>query len=102
MSWKPVLACACFSSDERAMSALINANNQDLERLHAEQASAWLETLSHASPGQRTAFVAWLKESPRNVRDILLMLTLDQALEHLDAARNHDVRALIAEAQGAV
>lgn len=84
------------------MNAPKNITGQDLERLHAEQASAWLEMQPHASPEQRIAFVAWLKESPRNVRDILLMMTLDQALEHMDAGHSHDVRALIAQVQGSV
>lgn len=79
------------------MSAGMNTANSDIERLHAEQASAWLEALRHAGPRQRAEFVAWLKESPRNVRDMLFMLTLDDALAHIDSARVHDIQDLIAQ-----
>lgn len=71
--------------------------NNSLDYLHAQQASAWLETLRNAGPEQRAAFVAWLKESPRNVREILLMVAIDQTLERLDAQHLHDVKSLLAQ-----
>ncbi len=79
------------------MGAGMNTTSPDIERLHAEQASAWLETLREAGPQQRAEFVAWLKESPRNVRDILFMLTLDEALAEIDSAHVHDFQKLIAQ-----
>jgi transmembrane sensor len=69
---------------------------QQLENLHALQASTWVETMRDPSPKDQAAFVAWLKESPRNVRDFLLMLSVDRALDDLDAERLHDVEALVA------
>jgi transmembrane sensor len=77
--------------------ALSDSKTRELEALYAVQASGWVETLRHASPGDEMRFVAWLKESPRNVRDFLLMLSLDGALEKLDPARLHSLEALIAK-----
>jgi transmembrane sensor len=77
--------------------ALSDSKTRELEALYAVQASGWVETLRQASPGDEMRFVAWLKESPRNVRDFLLMLSLDGALEKLDPARLHSLEALIAK-----
>jgi transmembrane sensor len=77
--------------------ALSDSKTRELEALYAVQASGWVETLRHASPGDEMRFVAWLKESPRNVRDFLLMLSLDGALEKLDAGRLHSIEALTAK-----
>jgi transmembrane sensor len=75
----------------------IPTQNRQLEYLHAEQASAWIEILRHPSAEQRAAFVAWLKESPLNVREFLLLHTLDQALDGLDTAGAYDSESLIAK-----
>lgn len=75
--------------------AMPDSKTRELEALYAVQASGWVETMRHASPGDEKRFVAWLKESPRNVRDFLLMLSLDCALEKLDAERLHSIEALI-------
>ena len=75
--------------------AVPDSRTRELEALYAVQASGWVETMRHASPGDEMRFVAWLKESPRNVRDCLLMLSLDCALEKLDAKRLHSIEALI-------
>jgi transmembrane sensor len=69
-----------------------------LEELLAQQASQWIETLRDPSAQQRAAFVAWLKDSPRNVRDFLLMLTIDQSLDTVDSKRLHDIESLLAAA----
>ena len=71
---------------------------QQLENLHALQASAWVETMRDPTPKDRAAFVAWLKESPRNVRDFLLMVSVDRALDDLDGQHEHDIDALLAGA----
>ena len=68
-----------------------------LEYLHSHLASGWIETLRHAGPKRRAEFVAWLKESPRNVHELLLMLAVDRALEHLDADRVRDIESLLAQ-----
>ena len=75
--------------------AVSDSKTRELEALYALQASGWVETMRHASPGDEMRFVAWLKESPRNVRDFLLMLSLDNALEKIDAARLQSIEALI-------
>src|SRR3984957_3986026 len=75
--------------------ATSDSKTRELEALYAVQASGWVETMRHASPGDEMRFVAWLKESPRNVRDFLLMLSLDCVLEKLDADRLHSIEALI-------
>jgi transmembrane sensor len=69
---------------------------RQLETWYAQQASSWVETMRRPNPGDEFRFVAWLKESPRNVRDFLLMLSVDQALEELDPARLHDIESLLA------
>jgi transmembrane sensor len=75
--------------------AMSDSKTRELEALYAVQASGWVETMRHASPGDEMRFVAWLKESPRNVRDFLLMQSLDCALEKLDAEHLHSIEALI-------
>ena len=72
---------------------------QQLETLYAQQASRWVETMRHAGLGDERRFVAWLKESPRNVRDFLLMLSLDRALGEIDARHIERVEFLIAEVE---
>jgi transmembrane sensor len=73
-----------------------------LEFLHAQQASAWVQILLDPTAEQRTAFVKWLKESPRNVRDFLFMLTIEQALDHLDPNHQRNIEALLSQADGRV
>jgi transmembrane sensor len=67
-----------------------------LESLYAQQVSRWVETMRSPHPGDEARFVAWLKESPRNVRDFLLMLSVDHALGDLDAGRREDIESLLA------
>jgi transmembrane sensor len=75
---------------------------RQLETWYAQQASSWVEAMRHPNPGDEVRFVAWLKESPRNVRDFLLMLSVDRALEDLDPARLHDIESLLAAVSGRV
>ena len=75
---------------------------RQLETWYAQQASSWVEIMRRPKPGDQARFVAWLKESPRNVRDFLLMLSLDQALEELDPERLHDIESLLATASARV
>jgi len=64
---------------ENAMTSM-DPKTANWRRFHAQQASAWLESLRRPNPGAEARFVSWLKESPRNVRDFLIMLSLDHAL----------------------
>jgi ferric-dicitrate binding protein FerR (iron transport regulator) len=84
------------------MSQSIENSDPRLELLHAQQASAWVQALLDPTAEQRAAFVRWLKLSPRNVRDFLFMLTIEQALDHLDTDRLHDIEALLAQVDGRV
>src|ERR1700676_228154 len=79
------------------MSESIEHPNRQLEYLHAQQASAWVQVLLDPTTDQRAAFVKWLKDSPRNVRDFLFMLSVEQALEQLDSHRLRDIEALISQ-----
>jgi transmembrane sensor len=76
----------------------MDSKTRQLETLHAQQASAWLESLRRPNSGAEARFVAWLKESPRNVRDILIMLSLDHALSGIDAERVRNIKTLLAQA----
>ena len=67
-----------------------------LDSLYAQQASRWVETMRSPHAGDEARFVAWLKESPRNVREFLLMLSVDHALDDLDAARQENIESLLA------
>lgn len=73
--------------------------NRQFEYLHAEQASAWLEILRNPTPEQCEAFIAWVKQSPLNVREILLAQTLDQALDQLDSEGKYNIASLLAQAE---
>jgi transmembrane sensor len=76
----------------------MDPKTRQLETLHAQQASAWLESLRRPNPGAEARFVSWLKESPRNVRDFLIMLSLDHALSEIDADRVRNIEILVAQA----
>jgi transmembrane sensor len=58
--------------------------------------------MRHSTPDDDMRFVAWLKESPRNARDFLLMLSLDRALEEIDPERLGDIEALLGQVDGRV
>lgn len=76
----------------------LDSKTRQLEALQAQQASAWLESLRRPNSGAEARFVSWLKESPRNVRDFLIMLSLDHALSGIDADRVRNIEALLAQA----
>jgi transmembrane sensor len=74
----------------------MKSSTKQLEHLRAQQASAWIEALRNPTRDDEAAFVAWLKESPRNVREFLLMWSVDRALDDLDSKRQHDIESLLA------
>jgi transmembrane sensor len=84
------------------MSENIEHPNRQLEFLHAQQASAWVQVSLDPTAEQRAALIKWLKDSPRNVRDFLFMLTVEQALDHLDSHRLRDIEALMTQIDGRV
>lgn len=76
--------------------------NQQIGNLRAQQASAWVNVLAKpdgAKPNsdQHPAFVAWLKESPLNVREFLLAYSIEQTLDQLDSQRRFNIDALLAQ-----
>jgi transmembrane sensor len=84
------------------MSFRIRVSKSELRRLQLERVSAWIQVLQHATLADNAAFVAWLKESPQNCRDILLMLTVERALNKVDVQRLNDTTALIAQVDSTV
>jgi len=84
------------------MSDSMENPSRQLELLHAQQASAWVQVLLDPTAEQRAGFVKWLKDSPRNVRDFLFMVTIEQALDHLDPKRLRDIEDLLTQAEGRV
>ena len=71
---------------------------QHNEQVLAQQTSEWIEVLNEGTAEEHAAFVEWLKESPRHVREYLLMVALDKELTQLDSERECDVSALLREA----
>ena len=69
--------------------------HREEELLVAERAVDWLRRLETADAGERAAFTAWLKESPRHVREILLAKTWDKVLDTLDSQHRVSLDALI-------
>ena len=56
--------------------------------LLAEQAAEWLLQLPTADVRQRRHFVQWLKESPENVREMLLAMRCDELLRSVRPGRS--------------
>jgi transmembrane sensor len=65
----------------------------------AQQAAEWTEILKNGGSQERAAFDEWLTESPRHVREFLLISAVDRALDAVDADHKHDVQALLAHAK---
>jgi len=63
--------------------------------LRALQASSWVHELCKRDPSRYGAFVAWLKESPVNVREFLLAYSLDCSLGSIDSKRRYEVEELL-------
>jgi transmembrane sensor len=73
--------------------------DRQIDNLRARQASAWVSALIKPDTGQHSEFVAWLKESPQNVREFLLAYSIEQSLSQLDPPRRCDIDALLARIQ---
>lgn len=72
---------------------------QKIGHLRARQASAWISALAKPDDGRRQEFVAWLKESPANVREFLAAYAIEHSLDQLDSQRRIDVDALLAQVE---
>lgn len=64
------------------------------ELLAAERAAEWLRRLKSGGPEVHAEFGRWLRESPRNVRDILLATAYEHALKHMKSQHRVDVQAI--------
>jgi transmembrane sensor len=71
--------------------------DQQVGNLRAQQASTWVNALAQPDNDRHRAFIAWLKESPLNVREFLLAYSIDQSLDQLDLQRHCDIDALLAQ-----
>jgi len=65
----------------------------------ALQAAEWLVRLRDATPQDKAAFSAWLLESRRHVRNLLLLLAMEKELGGLDPEHRHDIDALLVQAR---
>ena len=84
------------------MSIPFRRSPGQMDYLHAEEASAWIQILRDPSAEQCAAFVAWLKEAPRHVQDFLVLLSLDDALGAVDSQRRIDIDQLLTQIDSAV
>ena len=50
----------------------------------AHEASAWMEALQNPNADARAALVEWLKQSPFNVAELLMMLSVEEAISGTD------------------
>lgn len=71
--------------------------DEQMEDLRAQQASAWVSTLVKKEGSDHPEFVAWLKESPANVREFLLAYSIEQSLNQLDIKRCIDIDSVLAQ-----
>lgn len=65
-------------------------------RLVAERAAQWCCRLRTADLGEKAEFLRWLKQSPKNVREMLIALAWDELLHALDPGRQVNVETLAA------
>lgn len=76
----------------------LHAQNSD-RKIIGEQAARWLVELAEGDCGQRAAFVAWIKESPRHVEEFLFATaTLKELRGDVQQDANDEIERLIAEA----
>lgn len=70
--------------------------NREEAVIIAERAHEWLDRLERfRDPNDRAEFMAWLKESPLHVREVLIATTFDAMLPHLlDPDHKIDIEAL--------
>lgn len=73
--------------------------NREEAVIIAERAHEWLDRLERShDPNDRAEFMAWLKESPVHVREVLNATTFDAMLPHiLDPQHKHDIEALASQ-----
>jgi transmembrane sensor len=81
----------------------MDVNDARAEMLRAaERAAEWLCTLEDAGPDELARFADWVRESPLNAREFLLMSAVDGELARMDPQRRLHVETLLAAAGGNV
>jgi transmembrane sensor len=68
---------------------------RQIDRLLAQRAAEWIETLRTGNERDRAAFVEWLRQSKLHVEQYLEMVAIDQELQRLDPAPGEDVEELL-------
>lgn len=76
------------------MNTTLLAHQEEAVVAHA--AADWLRRLQRVDFSERAAFLAWLRQSPLHVRELLLALAMDEALDGMDAKKRIDLEGLIA------
>lgn len=68
---------------------------RQIDRLLAQRAAEWIETLKSGDERDRAAFVEWLRQSKLHVEQYLEMVAIDRTLQDLDPAPGEDVAELL-------
>lgn len=68
---------------------------RQIDRLLAQRAAEWIETLKDGDEQDREAFVQWLRQSKLHVEQYLEMAAIDQELRALASREGEDVDALL-------
>lgn len=71
---------------------------RQIDRLLAQRAAEWIETLKTGGERERADFVRWLCQSKLHVEHYLEMIAMDRELQALDPMQCPDVDALLAKA----
>ncbi len=71
---------------------------RQIDRLLAQRAAEWMETLRDGERRDHEAFVEWLRQSKLHVEHYLDLECLERQIQSLDPAQGPDVEALLAQA----
>jgi transmembrane sensor len=74
-----------------------NAMARTEQLLIAQHAADWLRRLQSADAAEHAAFLDWLRQSPLHVQEMLLSMSVDDALDGFDAQRRIDLNALLSD-----
>lgn len=67
------------------------------EEVTVAEAAQWHARQGRLDDSERKTFAEWLKASPRNLREFMIMETLADGLRQVDPQRRHDVKSLLAD-----
>lgn len=83
------------------MDAVTERLREDDLRIAAE-AARWHRALERGGAEERAEFAAWVKASPRHLREFLFMEALEAAAENIDPERRMELQTDFAEAENNV